>query len=102
MPSMPSEHGRHRCAALGDTASPQFDSIWSEMQRRWRTGDQVPAEAYLSGALAVHGESQAVDLIYGEFCLREELGERPSAEEYQSRFPRFARELRRQIVVHRA
>jgi serine/threonine protein kinase len=99
MVSSPNNHGQQ---IPDDAAQADFEAVWSDMQRRWRTGDRVPAESYLSGTESVHSDSQIVDLIYGEFCLREQLGERPATEEYENRFPRFAREIRRQIAVHRA
>jgi tRNA A-37 threonylcarbamoyl transferase component Bud32 len=102
MLSSPNQHGPDGLQIPDDAAQADLDAVWIDMRRRWRAGDRVPAEAYLSGPQAVRGESQIVDLIYGEFCLREELGERPSAEEYARRFPRFATEIRRQIAVHRA
>jgi hypothetical protein len=43
-----------------------------------------------------------VDLIYGEFLLRERHDERPSLEEYLRRFPEYADVLRPQIDLHRA
>ena len=42
----------------------------------------------------------AFELIYGEFLLREELGERPSLGEFRWRFPRFAERLQRQLDLH--
>ena len=102
MPTSPNQHRDHGQQTPDDAPQADFDAVWTDMHGRWRRGDRVPAEAYLSGPQAVQGESQIVDLIYGEFCLREDLGERPSAEEYENRFPRFAREIRRQITVHRA
>ena len=102
MSSSPSEREDGRRQAIDEAAQAPADAVWTEMRRRWRAGDRVAAETYLSGPAAVLGESQVLDLIYGEFCLREELGERPSPEEYEHRFPRFATEIRRQITVHRA
>jgi hypothetical protein len=102
MPSWWNQHGHAGQQVRGGAVQADGDAVWTDMCRRWRAGDRIPAEAYLSGPQAVQGESQIVDLIYGEFCLREELGEEPSAEEYEIRFPRFAREMRRQITVHRA
>ncbi len=43
----------------------------------------------------------ALDVIYGEFLLREELGERPEPREYQLRFPDLADTLQDQIEFHR-
>ena len=48
------------------------------------------------------GESEAAfELIYGEFLLREQLGESPAPEEFYWRFPRFAARLARQLELHR-
>jgi tRNA A-37 threonylcarbamoyl transferase component Bud32 len=102
MSSSPNQHGRDGRQIPDDATQADLDAVWIDMRRRWRAGDRVPAEAYLSAPQAPYGESQIVDLIYGEFCLREESGEKPSAEEYENRFPRFAMEIRRQIAVHRA
>src|SRR5262249_12920352 len=44
----------------------------------------------------------ALDLVYGEFLLREERGERPTLEEYARRFPDLAQALGVQIGLHRA
>src|SRR5262249_34236328 len=44
----------------------------------------------------------ALDLIYAEFLLREELGEHPTLEDYTARFPELAEELRAQIDLHQA
>jgi serine/threonine protein kinase len=41
----------------------------------------------------------AVDIVYGEFLLRHELGETPSQQEYIDRFPKFAVRLREQFSV---
>src|SRR5690606_17469303 len=45
---------------------------------------------------------QVLDLIYQEFLLRGECGEKPTPEEYLARFPRHAEALRRQFLVHEA
>ena len=71
-----------RPPAFDDATQSDPDAPWIDMRRRWRAGQRAAAESYLSGPQAVGEESQIVDLIYGEFCLREELGEEPSLEEY--------------------
>jgi serine/threonine protein kinase len=43
-----------------------------------------------------------LDLIYGEVLLREEAGERPTEDEYVTRFPQLADSIRRQFAVHAA
>src|SRR5437762_12239924 len=44
----------------------------------------------------------ALDLVYGEFLLREELGEGPTVREYVQRFPPYADSLKLQIELHQA
>jgi serine/threonine protein kinase len=73
----------------------------ADQHERWKRGDRRPAERYF----AEHHELQSnerllVDLIYSEFCLREELGENPEPGEYLERFPQFAGELRSQFEIH--
>jgi WD40 repeat protein/serine/threonine protein kinase len=60
-------------------------------------------EAYLKQHPTLQSDSAcALELIYNEFLLREEIGETPRPEEYQQRFPQFAEELRRLFEVDRA
>src|SRR5262249_49208594 len=74
-----------------------------DQRGRWRAGDPVAAEAYLDRSPAVRAAPDAaVDLVYGEFLLREQLGERPALDEYLRRFPEHDGVLRAQIELHRA
>ncbi len=70
--------------------------------RRWHAGERIPAEDYLQRypALAA-GAEHALELIYGEFLVREELGEAPAPAEYLRRFPRYAALLEDQFRLHR-
>src|SRR5262249_21635772 len=73
-------------------------------QTEWfRLGRWVRVESYLDAvpALRDHRE-QALDLIFAEYLLREEMGRRPAPEEYLRRFPRYARELKLQLELRRA
>ena len=75
-----------------------------QVQRvRWLAGDRVPAEV-LYGELADKSPSAELllDLVYSEYCLREELGETPVPEEYEQRFPEHIAELSRLFELHRA
>ncbi len=85
---------------LGDDLA---DRLCAELTTRWRSGLRTPAEAYLSRypELSVDGEA-AFELVYGEYLIREALGESPAPEELAWRFPRFADRLRRQLDLHRA
>jgi len=71
--------------------------------QRWHAGERVPAETYLDlRPELLHADPEAAfDIIYGEFLVREELGEAPSPDEYGSRFPEFVPQIRRQVEVHR-
>jgi hypothetical protein len=73
-----------------------------DQRQRWQAGERVPAEDYLRHHPAVGASAEAVvDLVYGEFLLRERLGERPDVDEYRHRFPDHAGALRAQIELHR-
>ncbi len=73
-----------------------LERICNDQVRRWRKGQRVPAETYLAMHPRVRDDDEAAfELIYGEYLLREELGEAPSGEELNWRFPRYAERLRR-------
>jgi serine/threonine protein kinase len=74
-----------------------------DQYQRWLSGDRVQAEDYL--ALLPSGtdkDQAACDVIYGEYLMREQLGERPSLDEYCRRFPGQATMLMRQVELHQA
>src|SRR6516225_9590127 len=74
-----------------------------DQRERWQTRECIPAEVYLAAyPSAGTDDESAVDLVYGEFLLREELGESPRLEEFVERFPRYAAQLRLQVELHRA
>ena len=89
----------------GDPATPGrqqlVDQLCDDQVKRWRAGQRVPAESYLAlyPSLQECAES-ALELIYGEFLLREEMGESPQVEEFQWRFPQFAARLQKQVDLH--
>jgi hypothetical protein len=74
-----------------------------DQRQRWLAGERVAAEAYLEAYPALRDQVEpAVELVYCEFLLREELGERPALAEYHARFPAYRRRLEEQIEVHAA
>jgi serine/threonine protein kinase len=78
-----------------------LERIYIDQVRRWRAGQRVPAETYLAKYPVIQTDDEATfELIYGEFLLREERGEPPSADEMRWRFPRYADRLRRQVDLH--
>jgi len=75
----------------------------ADLRERWRSGERVPAEAYLSQLPTLHSNTDGLlDLIYGEILAREELGESPDVAEYVRRFPEHESALRRQFNLHGA
>ena len=104
----PADTFRSHDAVAAPVASPSMpgrqqlvDQLCDDQVKRWRAGQRVPAESYLAlyPSLQDHTES-ALELIYGEFLLREEMGESPQVEEFQWRFPRFAARLQKQLDLH--
>jgi hypothetical protein len=74
-----------------------------DQAERFRLGEGVSAETYLDGFPTVRDNPEAaVDLIFAEYLLREEMGEVPTAEEYVCRFPQHASALELQAELHEA
>jgi WD40 repeat protein/serine/threonine protein kinase len=71
--------------------------------QRWHAGQRLPAEDYLARYPAIAADqAAALALVFGEFLVREELGETPTVTEYLARFPQYAEALRQQIGFHAA
>src|SRR6516162_387895 len=70
---------------------------------RWQSGEHILAETYLAQFpdVAAHAES-ALDLIYGEWLLRERGGEDVNLDDFLTRFPQHGTVLRMQVELHRA
>ena len=78
-----------------------LERICSDQVERRLAGERVPAEDYLRRHPALrNNDDSAFELIYGEYVLRESLGECPQPEEYYPCFPEFAARLRRQLDLH--
>ncbi|MGD0039111.1 MAG: protein kinase [Isosphaeraceae bacterium] len=74
-----------------------------DQAERSRLGQWVPAETYLDAFPIVRESAEcAIDLVFAEYLLREEQGERPAFEEFQGRFPQYAGVLKLQIDLHQA
>ena len=94
---------RQRIALAGEASEPQLvEWFCSDQIRAWQAGQRIPAETYLNLHPALQAESPAAfEVVYGEFMLRESMGESPRVEEFAWRFPKLADRLRRQIAFHR-
>ena len=92
-------------AAQGDDLTPaQLAAVLQVDQReRWALGEQPSAEGYLGRFPAVALDPDlALDVVYGEFLLREDAGLSPSPADYQQRFPQLGAALLLQVDFHRA
>jgi WD40 repeat protein/tetratricopeptide (TPR) repeat protein len=70
---------------------------------RRRRDEWVPAESYLDAFPTVKDDPErAVDVIFAEYLLREQLDESPTLDEYARRFPQYADQLKLQVELHRA
>jgi serine/threonine protein kinase/WD40 repeat protein len=74
-----------------------------DLRQRLRCGEQLGASGYLTRfPQLLTDASLAVDLIYTEFLVREELGERLHLPLLQQQFPQYADELTAQVEFHYA
>jgi hypothetical protein len=86
---------------IGGVSEQQLRQACAELDRRLRAGEACRAERFLAQTpLLASQEDWAVELVYTEFVAREELGHRPTPEEYYARFPRWKGRLSRQFQVH--
>src|SRR5687768_14291940 len=90
-------------AGIEDLSPSQMAAVLRvDRRERWAIGERVSAAEYLQEFPAVADDPElALEQVYGEFLLREELGEAPSLEEYQRDYPRYAARLAIQIGLHR-
>ncbi len=67
----------------------------------WQKGQRVRAEDYLRWAPHLGDDPEVLlDIVYAEFLLCEEYGDRPDPEQFVLRFPQFEAQLRRQFLLH--
>src|SRR5436190_17485068 len=67
----------------------------------WQKGQRVHAEDYLRWAPHLADDPEVLlDIVYSEFLLSEEYGDRPDPDAFVRRFPQFEAQLRRQFLLH--
>ncbi|MCC6510611.1 MAG: serine/threonine protein kinase, partial [Pirellulaceae bacterium] len=92
--------------SAGLVASEQLEqcvrTACSELGKRLREGDACRAEDYFSRIpeLGQHSEL-ALELIYTEYVVREELGCQYPSEDWFRRFPQWTNDLHQLLEVHR-
>jgi serine/threonine protein kinase len=72
------------------------------LERRLRAGEHCAAEDWLTASPVLASQLEcALELVYAEFVLREQLGQRPAPEECYARFPQWQNDLRQLFEVHK-
>jgi serine/threonine protein kinase/tetratricopeptide (TPR) repeat protein len=85
------------------TDGANVDGLQREQLERWQKGQRIPAETFLLRYPGLQADAEGtLDLVYGEFILREALGETPTLAEFQWRFPQFAQELYELVELERS
>jgi len=79
------------------------DVFCTDQRQRWLHGQRPKVEAYIALHGSFHpGAEPAIDLVFGEFLARRELGESPTLDEYCRRFPELAGQLRLHVGLYDA
>ena len=74
----------------------------SDLSRRLREGQSARAEEFLDQIPELTKNSElALELIYTEYVVREELGQSGNSDEWFQRFPALTDDLRQLLEVHR-
>jgi predicted Ser/Thr protein kinase len=90
-------------ATPGEGETTWTDRLCDDQLERWQSGERFPVEAYLAQHPGLRDDVEALlALIYGEYLVRESLGESVRPEEFVGRFPEFSDRLGRQFAIHRA
>jgi tetratricopeptide (TPR) repeat protein/tRNA A-37 threonylcarbamoyl transferase component Bud32 len=80
----------------------QLREACSELERHLRAGSGRRVEDLLSAYPEVASDANAaLELIYTEFVVREQLGQQPSPAEWFARFPQWREDLQQLFQVHR-
>jgi serine/threonine protein kinase/photosystem II stability/assembly factor-like uncharacterized protein len=73
----------------------------TDLEQRLRAGEPCQAEDWLSRFPTLAGEVElALELIYAEYVVREDLGQRPDPAEWYARFPQWQERLQRLFQLH--
>ena len=71
--------------------------------RCWKQGNPISIETLLQAYPSLQQDDEStLELIYGEYCVRESLGEEPTPDLYCQQFPHLTDRLERLLEVHRA
>jgi tetratricopeptide (TPR) repeat protein len=85
----------------GEPSRGQLAAACDELERRLRAGEPCSAASLLAEfPILAADKTAALELIHTEHVIREELGQRPSADEWYARFPQWAADLRERFEVN--
>ena len=82
-----------------DSSGARLAILRADLSLRWEAGECVTAQWYRERFPDL-AEDTVVALVYEEFCLREDHGEKPSTDEFLARHPDLAEPLRRVFEIH--
>src|SRR5579859_5865672 len=83
-------------SAVGNEAPKPVHTACAELADRLWAGEDCRAEDFIGTLPATEsGADAAVELIYTEFVVREELGQHPAVEAWLARFPEWRDRLER-------
>jgi WD40 repeat protein/serine/threonine protein kinase len=86
---------------VGAAPEQQLRLAGAELERRLRAGQPCRTEELLAAFPALAADKEAaLELIYTEHVLREELGQRLSLAEWSARFPQWRTDLKQLFQVH--
>lgn len=86
-----------------DSVDQLIEILQVDQIQRWGNREQIQCEDYVDQFPILdlqETESQLLDLIYSEICIREDSGEPPTLDEYLARFPSLTNELKQQFQIH--
>ena len=86
-----------------DLARRQARQACAQLNRCLRASEPCSAEELFTAfPAAALDEDAALEVIYTEFVIREELGQRPVVAEWYARFPQWRKHLQQLFEVHRS
>jgi serine/threonine-protein kinase len=84
-----------------ETVEAQLRQACADLTRALNAGQDCPAESLFSVYPSLASDADcAIELIYTEFAVREQLGQHPSVDDYYARFPQWRDRLEHQFGVH--
>jgi hypothetical protein len=90
-------------AESSDDLTRQLRQACADLERRVRAGEPCRAEDVLAACPALAADADAaLEVIYTEFVVREQLGQRPAAAAWYARFPQWREQLEEVFQVHEA